>query len=432
MTKEELQNIALDLSKSYDKLVLSFATGSGKSVAALKIIKHFGGRWYIIVAETTHIKNWHDEIVKHGYEDLLMYIDIFCYDSLHKYEFSQVEGMIWDEGHHAQAPTYIPKLQSIKTNHIIVLTATLPPETKSYLNYIFGNFYEYKYPLSQAIKDGILPEPKIFLVGIDLPEKETFHIVTKGYKDKRTKLTCNFGEQYKLLSSYNHLELKIRCTERERYQLLENEVDYARDYYLTKYDEISDRYSSEKLSKIEKLDTREKLLKEKERQLKIIEYFKTQWLSLGSKRKRYMADIKTLAAKTVLDKIKDYKLLCFTGTIEQANVLAFSPDMIINSYKNKLENSKIITNFDKGIIRALFPTGMLTEGVNLNGIEAALIIQLDNQTKSLIQRLGRVLRSESPICYILYLKDTQDEKYLNTAFKGFNKDYLYYTNINEI
>jgi superfamily II DNA or RNA helicase len=106
--------------------------------------------------------------------------------------------------------------------------------------------------------------------------------------------------------------------------------------------------------------------------------------------------------------------------------------MIVNSYKNKLENSKIITNFDKGIIRSLFATGMLTEGVNLNGIEAALIIQLDNQSKSLVQKLGRVLRSDSPICYILYLKDTQDEKYLNTAFKGFNKDYLYYTNINEI
>jgi superfamily II DNA or RNA helicase len=432
MTKEELQNNALELAKQYNRLVLSFATGSGKSLAALKIIKNFGGRWYIVVAETTHIKNWHDEIVKHGYEDLLIYIDIFCYDSLHKYEFTQVEGMIWDEGHHSAAPTYIPKFQTIKSNHIVVLTATLPTETRNYLNYIFGNFYEFKYPLSQAIKDGILPEPKIFLVGINLPDKETFHIVSKGYKDKRTKLTCNFGEQYKLLSSYNHLELKIRCTERERYKLLEDEVDYAREYYLTRYDEISDRYSNEKLSKIESLDTREKLLKEKDKQLKTIEYFKTQWLSLGSKRKRYMADVKTLAAKVILDKIKDYKLICFTGTIEQANKLAFSPDMIVNSYKNKLENSKIISNFDKGIIRALFATGMLTEGVNLNGIEAALIIQLDNQSKSLVQKLGRVLRSESPICYILYLKDTQDEKYLNTAFKGFNKDYLYYTNINEI
>lgn len=430
-TKQELQNQALELSHSNNRLILSFATGCGKSLAALKIIKHFGGRWYIIVAETTHIKNWHDEIVKHGYEDLLMYIDIFCYDSLHKYEFTQVEGMIWDEGHHSAAPTYIPKLQSIKNNHIVVLTATLPSETKSYLNYIFGNFYEFKYPLSQAIAEGILPKPSIYIVGVDLTDEPTTHIITKGLAKKRTKVQCVFEERMKYLQSYNNIHLEVLCTQKQRYQMISDEVDYMRDYYIQRYDEISEKYSSERLSQFEP-DIQEKLLKEKNKQLKTIEYFKLKWLNAGSQRKRTIADIKTPVAQRILEKIKDKKLICFTGSIDQAKKLAFSKDLIVNSEKNKPENSRIIDKFNSGEIRALFATGMLREGMNLDGIESSLIVQLDNQTKSLVQMLGRVIRSEFPECYILYLKGTQDEKYLKTAFNGFNKDYLYYTNINEI
>lgn len=96
-TKQELQNQSLELSHSNNRLILSFATGCGKSLAALKIAKNKGGRWYIIVAETNHIKNWNDEIVKHGYEDLFLNIEIFCYDSLHKYQLTQVEGIILDK-----------------------------------------------------------------------------------------------------------------------------------------------------------------------------------------------------------------------------------------------------------------------------------------------------------------------------------------------
>lgn len=430
MTRQILQDEALNLSNSYNRLILSFATGVGKSLAALKICKSKGGRWYIIVSETNHIKNWHDEIVKHGYEDLLLNIEIFCYDSLHKYQFTQVEGIILDECHNI-TELRASYLKTIKFNYLIGLTATLPIDVKNYINYVFGNFYEFKYTLSQAIKDGILPKPNIYIVGVELTDESTIHVVTKGLAKKRVKIQCAYEDRMKYIQSYNNLHLEILCTQKQRYKMIEEEVDYMRDYYLQRYDEISEKYSSERLSQFE-LVTQEKLLKEKNRQLKTIEFFKLKWLNAGSQRKRIIADLKTSVAKRVLDKIKDKKLICFTGSIDQAKKLAFSEDLIVNSEKNKPENSRIIDKFNSGEIRALFATGMLREGMNLDGIESSLIIQLDNQTKSLVQMLGRVIRSEFPECYILYLKGTQDEKYLKTAFTGFNKDYLYYTNINEI
>lgn len=429
-TKQDLQKQSLELSHSNNRLILSFATGCGKSLASLKIAKNKGGRWYIIVAETNHIKNWHDEIVKHGYEDLFLNIEIFCYDSLHKYQFTQVEGIILDECHHI-TELRASYLKTIKFNYLVGLTATLPIDVKNYINYVFGNFYEFKYPLSQAIADGILPKPSIYVVGVDLTDELTTHVITKGLAKKRTKVQCVFDERMKYLQSYNNIHLEVLCTQKQRYQMISDEVDYMRDYYIQRYDEISEKYSSERLSQFEP-DIQKKLFKEKDKQLKTIEYFKLKWLNAGSQRKRTIADIKTPVAQRILEKIKDKKLICFTGSIDQAKKLAFSKDLIVNSEKNKPENSRIIDKFNSGEIRALFATGMLREGMNLDGIESSLIVQLDNQTKSLIQMLGRSLRAESPECYILYLKGTQDEKYLKTAFNGFNKDYLYYTNINEL
>jgi len=39
--------------------------------------------------------------------------------------------------------------------------------------------------------------------------------------------------------------------------------------------------------------------------------------------------------------------------------------------------------------------------------------------------LGRVFRSELPECYVLVVKDTQDEVYLNTVLEGFDTEYIY-------
>ena len=45
---------------------------------------------------------------------------------------------------------------------------------------------------------------------------------------------------------------------------------------------------------------------------------------------------------------------------------------------------------------------MGTEGLNLRGIEVAVICQTDAQTRPFIQKIGRVLRNkENPVVYIL-------------------------------
>ena len=70
---------------------------------------------------------------------------------------------------------------------------------------------------------------------------------------------------------------------------------------------------------------------------------------------------------------------------------------------------------------------MLQEGINLSGIEASVIVQLDSTTRSFIQKTGRALRSkDTPEIHIFYFEGTSDERYLNNAVKGVNEDLITY------
>ena len=92
----------------------------------------------------------------------------------------------------------------------------------------------------------------------------------------------------------------------------------------------------------------------------------------------------------------------------------------------------MIKDFNESKVDKLFTTKMLRESMNLNNIEVGVMVQLDNNMKSLLQTLGRVLRSSYPEYYILYVKGTQDITYLNTALEGFNEKYIEWLNFDEL
>lgn len=87
--KDKIQEKALNLSKDNNEIVLEWATGTGKTLASVKIIDDiiknnksaFG---YLICKESTHLKNWFDDIKLHGMEKILLNIDSLLYASLHK------------------------------------------------------------------------------------------------------------------------------------------------------------------------------------------------------------------------------------------------------------------------------------------------------------------------------------------------------------
>lgn len=166
--KAEKQKIALNASKDNPFLFLEWFTGLGKSKAALDIMEyHKDAKWVVVCKELNHMITWKDEADKWKVD--FTDVTLISYDSLHKLPQDESLNLILDEAH-ALTPTRVKKLKVLKINRILALTATMPWTKKSLL-YSLGNFKVYSIPMSKAIEDGILPEPTIYQIKVNLSRK---------------------------------------------------------------------------------------------------------------------------------------------------------------------------------------------------------------------------------------------------------------------
>lgn len=370
MTRTDIQDYAVSLTDHHKNVIYELATGVGKSLIAIRIIEKFGGQWKIVIAETNHENNWINEFTKHGMEHLLPNVEFLCYQSLRKH----LEGSnyVFDEVHHVTSTLRLELLAQLKLERFIGLSATLTRTQNDSIRAAIGEFKTYKVPLSEAIDLGILPEPTVYFVKVPL---DNVHKTLKYYfnKDKWTF-----------------------CTEQQKYAYMSARIEYLKNRYFMTNRELD----------------------------------KTFWLKAANERKKFLSEVKTPHAAKLLNKLGDKKLLCFTGSIEQSEFL--SNGFSIHSKVSKKRREDLIEKFNNGDIRQLFATGMLKEGINLPSIEVGLIIQLDNVERFFVQTHGRTLRSMYPLQYVMYVGDTQDETYVQTAIEGFNKDYVKFININEV
>lgn len=272
MTREDICKKAVDLSDTYNYLILNWATGVGKSKASLEITKkQCCSNILLLVAETPHKKNWQEEITKWA-PDLLNSTTIECYASLKNLKDTSWDLIILDEGHHAASDIRLDSLEIIKTNRVIVLSATIPPIKEYLIETAFKNkFYKYTVTLQEAIDSGILPAPRIYLVPLRLPEAQTETIIEEwGDKNHRILKVVPFEERFKYLnrSKWPSMSLTLLCSPLQKYNYLNEKVEYFKQRFL------------------------------RLRQ----EFLKNKWLQLGSQRKRLLADLKSSTLEELLKK----------------------------------------------------------------------------------------------------------------------------------
>lgn len=374
LKKQAIQAEAVRLSQKYDNLLLSWATGTSKTKAALEVMDSMTetskglGKVYIILKETNHEQNWRDEILKWKMWHFLPNIEFFCYASLHLHQNEQVSLIILDEVH-ALSEVREDYLKTIKSDKIISLSATVDKTVKERLKSYKSGFYEYKISLQMAIDSGIVPKPSIYVAYIDLDKEE------KKYEWKVPKA--------KKIGGYSTL-----LTAKAYYERLEKKIEWW-----------------------------DKLYKKDGHQ-----WQHNRWIQTMGLRKKMMAKLKTDAAKLFLQDIANKRYICFTGSIEQCDELGAK--WAIHSKIPKQKREDIINGFNYGAINHLYAVGMLRESMNLNNIEAGVIVQLDNQKGSFEQMTGRSLRALAPEVYILILRGTKDEEYLDHATRGISSQYI--------
>ena len=396
MTRNDINKKSIRLAKENKILALEFATGIGKSKIALDIINSLFitsvPKVLLVVAELAHFDNWKKEAFKWKYDKLWDIITCVTYASLKKHKDMKYDIIILDEAHHIGSDLRLDVIDNIQFDKMLLLSATLGGYLKQYMSNMFNTqIKSYEITLQQAIDWGILPKPKIYLIPLTLNTTNVSEKIIEewGKAPLRKRYKCTYQERWEYIKNkkkYPNVILEISCTPYQKYIYLTEKFEYFKKFYFRNRNEA----------------------------------VKNKWLQLGSQRKRFMSELKTPIVKKFLNFVTNSRYICFCGSIEQADILGKN-----NSIHSKKDNSaEIIDKFNNKEINNLFAVGMLQEGQNLNDIEVGIIVQLDGQERSFIQKFGRSLRAEDPTQYIFYYKNTRDTEYLQNALEGIDKNYI--------
>jgi len=404
MTRDELQLNAVESLIQNHRLILNWGTGTGKSRVAVEACARCVDptKFLLLVSERIHKKNWEDEFRKWGHADIFPSITVACYSSIHKFENTAWALVIADEGHHLKSENRKECLKSISAANFLVLSATINNRSLlDFLNWRYGRFATLNFSLQDAIDHEFIAKPDIFVIPLSLDNRNVTEIIVeeRGKKDLSTTIECGWKDRWiykKNKKAWPNLELKIHCTQYQKYL-----------YFCDQYNFYNKRY-------LAKRNIRDKNI----------------WLLYGSKRKQYLGSLKTEIAKKVINVIDDKRYMCFCTDINQCAALGGISAM--HSKNKQKDNDKLINDFNDGRINKLFAVGMGVEGINLNNIDAGLIVQLDGQDLKWKQKSGRIMRSKEPKLYILYYKGTRDEEFLNIAIKDIDKNYIKTISIDEL
>jgi superfamily II DNA or RNA helicase len=404
--KNFIQSKAVLLSKKHRFLCLEWSTGTGKTLAAVKIVDEIlkdnpDANGYLICKETSHKKNWLLDIEKHNMSKISFSMKTVLYASL-KNQTKKADFVVLDECH-ALTPLRIKNLRKIlkQGTRIIFLSATIPKEKKELINKLCKQVHYYVISLNKAFELKLLPEPSLIVHKVYLNKKvvkgKLWEYNARKSKGKITKY-CSHKDLFMIMKNYPK-DVGIICqgTEQEHYDALTKQMSY--------YQGLSE-------------------------DLKIPYPIRTgcrnKFLNIASNRKKFIAEVKT---ETVKDLVKQFRLdnsrfICFTGSIKQVKELG--SDSAVHSKNDEKLNQQLIDCFNNEECTELFAVKMLREGMNLTNIEKGIITQLDSGIGSFFQMLGRCLRHEFPEMHLLVVQNTQDEVYFKKSMENFNKKYITY------
>ena len=406
--KQKLQEREFLALKDKRRVILKWATGCGKSKMVIDLINHAVDSFMdkpvkvlFLVAEKAHIKNWEEEFNKWQLRRGKVSTDVACYASLKKYYLYDIYDIIvLDEAHHAFTDKRLDMLREMENpvrtpanQRVYLLSATLSGSKIDMAEEIFGKFTTSTVTLKDAIKQDILPDPKVYVVAMELDNVKRHQEIKIGNDPNAPVIKWEDRAKY----IYKNTPCIIQCTEVQKNLFLTQSVDYWNERY--------HRSNSE--------------------------YQRVKAANYGSQRKRFLGELKTGAVRQLVESFpRSMRYVCFCASVAQAESL--SPTNTISSRRPQRLNQMIIDAFNEKKINNIYAVGMITEGMNLTDIQVGIITQLDGKERLFIQKFGRSLRAEDPVTFIFYYKNTQDEVYLKGALENIDAKYVQHITINQL
>ena len=384
MTREEAFSQCLAALNKSNFTLVELPTGYGKSYISIRMTNHIIETFckdkqevsiLLLVAKTAHKGTWKKELSKWGGIKGNANLIIECYESLHKHIEKYFDIIIMDECHHLNSDLRQELFNTISFGKVIGLSATIPRKLKQYFQYEY-HAQTVLCNITDAIKDGVLPEPQIILYPLELDNVHTTETIEINPKAKGSLYHGSFSK----LWSYRKMKVHaiISCTQRQK---LNDMNSFMRTHQ---------------------------------------EYTKNKWLFSCGERIKYLANLKNSIVKAILSSLDNERTLTFCKTIEQAECLG---KYCIHS-KNP-NSEQIYNDFNAKKINHITSVNILNENANLVDCKYAIFANYSSSEICSVQRCGRALRHKSPVIIMPFYKNTREEEILADMIKDFNPDSIH-------
>ena len=343
-------------------------TGFGKSRCGVLAVRHAikdGGRALVLVPTTQLQDQFAEEFRKWDAEHCLANTEILCYQSAHKLVDEHYDIVVCDEVHLGLSPVYREFFEKNTYSKLLCMTATLPEDDdyRKILNELAPTCY--RITLDECVELGLVAPYDIYCIPVEMTDEEK--------------------AEYK---KANNLFVQMK-------------------YRLGGFDAFKQAQAILKGAPGDKGAA-------------------AQFFNAIRQRKQVVqhAENKLEAAKELVDYHIDDKILTFGGTNEFTNLMADRlGGTAYHSGKTIAQRKKILEAFNRSSTSVLCSTKALNQGFDVPDVGVGIIAGLESKTLSMIQRVGRLIRFQEGKrgrIYILYVPDSQEEKWLESATKTLN------------
>ena len=381
MTREEL---ALELPKSdAQNYILELATGYGKTKLALEKADQWNTQTatiLIVIPRLVLIKEWKKEMKKWHKEHLLSNITFVTYVSFPKIARRAWTVIIFDEAHHLSERCR-EFLDVIEVKHTMFLSATLKKEHKQFITPRFKPEV-IKIDIKDAIKDEVLPDPKVILIKLKLDNRVVNRVIQKNINKKNNNVpvkTIGYIEKRKYRSYKGPLH--ILCTQQQYYDDASNLIEWYKQKGM---------HSA---------------------------VMKNMWLHKSGERLKWLAAQKELIVKGFMKGLSSYRTIVFCPSIEDSMKVG------CHSINTKVGTANLDLFNDKKI-KHIAAVGMLDEGANLVDCKIGVFQMINSSDRLNIQRVGRILRHKSPVLIFPYFVETREEEIVKEVTSGYNPELI--------
>ncbi len=389
MNRKQAQEDIMNIESN--SVLCELPTSFGKSKIGIDLaIRDNPDNILIVIPRLVLINNWKKEFIKWGLEPWLKRIQFSTYVGLNKHVEEEWDCIIFDEVQHLSERCR-DFVSTMKIHHSIMLSATVSRDMKWELGQLFPDFQCYTVKMKEAIDNEILPDPRVFLIPLELDNTQAVHTMIEHPRAKIIK-ECLYKDRWQYLKDKS-IQVHIKCTELQYVTDLGNKIEFWKKQYRRTRNEA----------------------------VKII------WLSLAGQRLKFLSQLKNSIILSLLEKLKSERVLTFCSSIEQTEILG---ENCINS-RNK-ESSIVLDMFNHKKLNHITACNMLNEGMNLVDCRIGLYANLNSSDIIIKQRLGRILRHKDPIIIIPYFNNTREEELVGKMLEDYNPKLVTKTNLNEI